>query len=137
MRRALPLLALLAALPGFARAELPYPPQSRWNTLPRLVMKPGFKPSAGWVEKARQLGDAGKCSFPPKRPGWTQIEVPFAVQLSPRGKIQSVKVGAIGCPELETYVGDIVRRFSAKQIVAPKGAPPYWRGSRFVAGWQN
>lgn len=100
-------------------------------------MKPGFKASTSWIKKAQQLGDAGKCSFPPKRPGWTQVDIPFAVQLSARGQVQFVKVGDTGCPELETYVAGVVRRFSAKQIVPPTGTPPYWRGSRFVAGWQK
>jgi hypothetical protein len=135
MRAVLLLMALL--LPAVARADLPFPPESRWNTLPRLAMKPGFKPSTNWIKKAQQLGDAGACRFAPKRPGWTQVDIPFAVQLSARGQVQSVKVGSTGCPELETYIAGVVRRFSAKQVVPPKGPPPYWRGSRFVAGWQN
>jgi hypothetical protein len=136
MRIALLALALLA-LPAAKRAEPPYPPESRWNTLPRLAMKPGFKPSTSWIKKAQELGDAGKCRFAAKRPGWTQIDIPFAVQLSVAGQVQSVKVGDTGCPELETYVAALVRRFNAKQVEHPKGPPPYWRGSRFVAGWQD
>ena len=136
MRIAFLALALLA-LPAATRTALPFPPESRWNTLPRLVMKPGFKPNTAWIEKAQQLGDAGKCRFPARRPGWTQIDIPFAVQLSARAQVQSVKVGDTGCPELETYVAGVVRRFTAKQIEAPRGRPPYWRGSRFVAGWQD
>jgi hypothetical protein len=134
MRRALLLLALLSAS---AHAELPVPPESRWNTLPRLAMKPGFKASTNWIKKAQALQDTGKCAFAGKRPGWTQIELPFAVLLSVRGQVQVVKVGGAGCPELETYVAGVVRKFSAKQIVPPRGTPPYWRGSRFVAGWQD
>jgi hypothetical protein len=130
------LMLALMALPA-ARPELPFPPESRWNTLPRLGLKPGFKPSTGWIKKAQELGDAGTCRFRSKRPGWTQVEIPFAVQLSARGQIQSVKVGATGCPELERYVEGVVRRISAKQVVAPKGPAPHWRGSRFFAGWQD
>ena len=136
MRRPLLLLALLG-ISVVARGELPVPPESRWNTLPRLAMKPGFKPSAAWVGKARELGQAGECKFGSRRAGWMQVDIPFAVELSARGQIRAVKVGSTGCPELETYVAGIVRRFSAKQIVPPKGPPPYWRGSRFVAGWEN
>jgi hypothetical protein len=137
MRNALLLAVLLGFMAPAARAELPYPPESRWNTLPRLSMKPGFKPSTKWIEKARQLQDKGTCRFAPKRPGWTQLEIPFAVLLSARGQVQAVKVGPQGCPELETYVAGVVRRFNAKQVLPPKGMPPYWRGSRFIAGWEN
>jgi hypothetical protein len=134
------ILLLALAVWGVAaagHAQMPYPPESRWSTLPRLVLKPGFKPSTSWIKKAQQLDQSGQCRFPPKRPGWTQVDIPFAVQLSARGQVQAVKVGTTGCPELETYLAGAVRRFSAKQIIPPKGAPPYWRGSRFVAGWQH
>lgn len=136
MRRLAIVLALLVASPAVA-AELPHPPQSRWNTLQRLTLKPSFKPSTGWIRKAQQLQEAGTCKFAGKEPGLTQIEIPFVLLVSAKGGVQSVKVGETGCPELEAYVGQIVRRFGPAQIARPKGTPPFWRQSRFVAGWRN
>jgi len=130
------LLALLFASSA-AAADLPYPPQSRWNTLQRLTLQPSFKPSTNWIKKAQQLQETGKCKFTGKQPGLSQVEIPFVLLVSPKGGVQSVKVGETGCPELETYVGQVVRRFGPAQIVRPKGAPPYWRQSRFVAGWRD
>jgi hypothetical protein len=97
-------------------------------------LKPSFKPSTNWIKKAQQLQETGKCKFAGKQPGLTQIEIPFVLLVSAKGGVQSVKVGDTGCPELETYVGQIVRRFGPAQIVRPKGMPPFWRQSRFVAG---
>lgn len=136
MHRTAIIVALLFASP-VAAADLPYPPQSRWNTLQRLTLKPSFKPSTNWIKKAQQLQETGKCKFAGKQPGLTQIEIPFVLLVSAKGGVQSVKVGDTGCPELETYVGQIVRRFGPAQIVRPKGMPPFWRQSRFVAGWRD
>jgi hypothetical protein len=43
----------------------------------------------------------------------------------------------LACAPLETYLVAVVRGFPARQIVPPKGTPPFWRGSKFVAGWQS
>lgn len=136
MRGALPLAILLLAAPAFAAPNVPVPPQSRWSSLPRLALKPSFKPSASWIRKAQQLEAEGKCRFVGKQGGMTRIEVPFAVLLTATGKVSAVRVAETGCAPLETYLAGVVRGFGP-QIVRPKGTPPFWRGSRFIAGWQS
>ena len=135
-------LALLApALLGLATPALaapePMPPESRWPTLPRLAIKPDFKASTDWIAIAQQLETEKSCTFPSKRPGWTTVEIPFAVRLDAKGRVQQVAVGDTGCAALEEYLSGIIAKWGPKQITPPTGAGPYWRSSRVVAGWEK
>ena len=131
----LPLAAFATALP--ADAPLPAPPQSRWDTLPRLAIKPDFKASTDWIAMAEQLETEKSCTFPSDRPGWTTVDIPFAVRLSAKGQVQQVVMGDTGCAPLEEYLEGIIAKWGPKQVTPPTGEAPYWRASKVVAGWEK
>lgn len=137
MRAVLALLLFVAATPAAAREPMPYPPESRWASLPRLAMQPSFKPSAAWMEKASELQASGACSFTKGADGVTRIDIPFIVLLSAKGAVQDVHVSDTGCAELEAYVAEIAHGWGTDQVVPPQGPPPLWRVSRFLAGWRD
>lgn len=133
MRKLLLSFALVAAA---APAAVPVPPQSRWSTLPRLQLRPGAKASTAWIEKARALAKDGTCTFATTADGTTRLEIPFIVLTSPRGTVTAAEVADTGCAPLEAMVAGIAKTLRAVPLPAPKGAPPQWRYSRFVAGWR-
>lgn len=124
-----------AALP--AATPPPAPPESRWDALPRLAIKPEFKASTDWIAMAQQLETEKSCAFPSKRPGWTTVDIPFAVRLSTKGQVQQVVMGDTGCAPLEEYLQGIIAKWGPKQVTPPTGEAPYWRASKVVAGWEK
>lgn len=101
---------------------------ANWATMPSLVVK-RYPPSfgAGANVKVNGLVANKACVFKDARPGHFDIDVRYAVRVSPEGKAERGLVEDVGCPPLQRLVASmILDRPFLDAIDAPGGTETRW-----------
>jgi hypothetical protein len=73
-----------------------------------------------------------QCQIAGATPRSFNVDVPYAVQLQPDGRVSRILVGDIGCRPLETYVGSLVTELAREGVYRASGnTQARWYGSSF------
>lgn len=76
-----------------------------WSAFPPLQRVSRPLPTVNMVTAVERLLAEQACSFPGQSPSRFSIDVPFAALVEPDGSTRRIVVQDVGCPGLETMVG--------------------------------
>ncbi len=98
-------IALAASTTGAVQVDV-----GKWNPadFPGLIKMERRMPHGEMTRRVEKLFDKGSCRIAGQTKRRFDITVPYAVLMEGGGALKKVVVGEVGCPSLETLVGQVV-----------------------------
>lgn len=79
-----------------------------WSAYPAARLAPRQLPTAAMVARVEAMLRERSCRLQGQRADAFDIDVPYLALVQPDGTLARVVVADMGCPELETLVGEVV-----------------------------
>ena len=97
--------------------------RANWNNYPAASLAPRQLPTPAMVTQVETLLRERTCRISGQRAEEFDIDVPYLAFVEPNGTLSRVVVADMGCPELETLVGEVILSRAQAGDFRPTGAP--------------
>ena len=92
-----------------------------WSNVPEIRARGIYRMDGKAVEKIEEVAKSGECSVPGLGPRRIDLTVPFMIEFTPQGDIQTVVVRKLGCGSLESVMGSLVLQLARAGEYRPTG----------------
>ncbi len=122
-------MAILATAATSVQAQQVDVGTGDWSSLPRARVVGNANVGPAVAAEVERIGRDRSCQVEGLGPRRVDIAVPFVLEIDSSQHVQRIVVKDIGCPELETLLGQVVQRLAAIGEYSGTEGPGWYRSA--------
>lgn len=120
MKRLLMMSLLLISAPAIA-AETIMAASGDWSQVPEIQARGVHRMGGTAIDEIEKLAKSGECAVPGLTRKRIDLTVPFVLEFSPGGDVETVVVRKLGCDRLESIMGGVILQLAKAGEYRPTG----------------